>query len=234
MVSSTRPRCATRPPRSPGQPPATMTSPPRSPTGPGSRRASAPRRQVRPSSRASSRPARVRSAAPSRRRRPRGDPQPAGARRRRGRGPPRGRPRPGLRTGHRARPRSGQCTAEPDAYRLGARLCAEDVGARSGLQVEVFDRDALAELGCGGLLGVNAGSTDEPRMIQLRLPAGGCQHAPDAGRQGHHVRLRRHQPQARRRVALADEERHVRRGGDPGGDGGAERAGTDRPRSPAT
>ena len=41
------------------------------------------------------------------------------------------------------------------------------VAASSGLQVEVFDADALAALGCGGLLGVNAGSDEPPRMIKL-------------------------------------------------------------------
>jgi len=53
---------------------------------------------------------------------------------------------------------------------LTARRMAEvarEVGARSGLQVEVFDEEALAELGCGGLLGVNAGSHEPPRMIRL-------------------------------------------------------------------
>ena len=35
------------------------------------------------------------------------------------------------------------------------------------MQIEVFDEDALAELGCGGMLGVNAGSTEPPRMIKL-------------------------------------------------------------------
>ncbi|MGK9148181.1 leucyl aminopeptidase [Plantibacter flavus] len=42
------------------------------------------------------------------------------------------------------------------------------VGATHGLAVEVFDKDALIALGTGGLLGVNAGSVEEPRMIQLR------------------------------------------------------------------
>lgn len=37
-----------------------------------------------------------------------------------------------------------------------------------GLEAEVFDRQQLIELGCGGLLGVNAGSVDEPRMVKLR------------------------------------------------------------------
>ncbi|QZY51401.1 leucyl aminopeptidase family protein [Leucobacter tenebrionis] len=36
-----------------------------------------------------------------------------------------------------------------------------------GLEVEVFDREALMRLGTGGLLGVNAGSVEEPRMIKV-------------------------------------------------------------------
>lgn len=36
-----------------------------------------------------------------------------------------------------------------------------------GLKAEVFDRAKLIKLGCGGLLGVNAGSVDEPRMVKL-------------------------------------------------------------------
>ena len=45
---------------------------------------------------------------------------------------------------------------------------AIQVGAESGLEVEVVDRAGLVELGCGGLLGVNQGSVEEPRMIVLR------------------------------------------------------------------
>jgi leucyl aminopeptidase len=41
------------------------------------------------------------------------------------------------------------------------------LGADRGLEVEVFDKDALIELGCGGLLGVNQGSAAPPRMIKL-------------------------------------------------------------------
>ncbi len=44
---------------------------------------------------------------------------------------------------------------------------AVEVGKASGLTVEVFDRDQLAEMGCGGMLGVNAGSTEPPRMVRL-------------------------------------------------------------------
>ncbi|GHJ45640.1 hypothetical protein Cs7R123_29820 [Catellatospora sp. TT07R-123] len=46
--------------------------------------------------------------------------------------------------------------------------CAARVANGAGLETEIFDRDALLELGCGGLLGVNAGSADPPRMIRMR------------------------------------------------------------------
>jgi leucyl aminopeptidase len=45
---------------------------------------------------------------------------------------------------------------------------ATSLGADRGLDVEVFDKDALVELGCGGLLGVNQGSAEPPRMIKVR------------------------------------------------------------------
>jgi len=41
------------------------------------------------------------------------------------------------------------------------------LGAESGLEVEVFDEPALIALGCGGLLGVNAGSDEPARMVRL-------------------------------------------------------------------
>ncbi|MGF6824043.1 leucyl aminopeptidase [Microbacterium sp. ZKA21] len=44
---------------------------------------------------------------------------------------------------------------------------AVDLGARFGFDVELFDKQALIDLGCGGLLGVNQGSVEEPRMIKL-------------------------------------------------------------------
>jgi leucyl aminopeptidase len=44
---------------------------------------------------------------------------------------------------------------------------AESLGKVAHLEVEVFDEDQLAEMGCGGLLGVNAGSAEPPRMIKL-------------------------------------------------------------------
>jgi leucyl aminopeptidase len=44
---------------------------------------------------------------------------------------------------------------------------AERLAEESGLTCEVFDEKALAKLGCGGLLGVNAGSGEPARMIKL-------------------------------------------------------------------
>lgn len=45
---------------------------------------------------------------------------------------------------------------------------AVELGARFGFDVEAFDKAQLIELGCGGILGVNAGSAEEPRLIVLR------------------------------------------------------------------
>lgn len=44
---------------------------------------------------------------------------------------------------------------------------ANRMGKAAGLKVELFDKNALIRLGCGGLLGVNAGSIEQPRMIKL-------------------------------------------------------------------
>ena len=58
----------------------------------------------------------------------------------------------------------------PAGFLTAAKMAeaAVEIGARTGLQVEVFDRDALVALGCGGLLGVNKGSVQPPRMVRLR------------------------------------------------------------------
>ena len=64
----------------------------------------------------------------------------------------------------------------PPAHLTASRIAdvATVLGARAGLGVEVFDRDDLVRLGCGGLIGVNGGSTDEPRMVKLMYrPAAG-------------------------------------------------------------
>jgi leucyl aminopeptidase len=67
----------------------------------------------------------------------------------------------------------------PPAY-LPARVLAEravEVAKASGLQVEVFDKDKLEVMGCGGLLGVNRGSVEPPRMVRLTYnPRGATGH----------------------------------------------------------
>nr|WP_167219124.1 leucyl aminopeptidase [Kribbella shirazensis] len=57
------------------------------------------------------------------------------------------------------------------ATTLSAARMAEvalEVGQATGLQVEVFNKEQLTAMGCGGLLGVNRGSVEPPRMIRLR------------------------------------------------------------------
>jgi leucyl aminopeptidase len=49
----------------------------------------------------------------------------------------------------------------------GLAELASELGPSRGLEVRVYDKDELIEMGCGGLLGVNAGSSEPPRMIRL-------------------------------------------------------------------
>ncbi|WP_062202034.1 leucyl aminopeptidase [Demequina salsinemoris] len=51
------------------------------------------------------------------------------------------------------------------ATRMGE--VAEQLGDRYGFEVDALGPEELAEMGCGGLLGVNAGSAEEPRLIVL-------------------------------------------------------------------
>ncbi|MGL3807706.1 leucyl aminopeptidase family protein [Paeniglutamicibacter sp. R2-26] len=66
------------------------------------------------------------------------------------------------------------CNAPPS--HLTAVALAEvagELGERFGFQVQEFGREELIALRCGGLLGVNAGSAQEPRMLKLHYaPAG--------------------------------------------------------------
>ncbi len=57
----------------------------------------------------------------------------------------------------------------PPAH-MTARMIADKavaLGAASGLGVEVFNKDQLIEMGCGGMVGVNRGSVEPPRMVRL-------------------------------------------------------------------
>lgn len=44
---------------------------------------------------------------------------------------------------------------------------ALELGPLAGVEVEVFGEEQLIEMGCGGILGVNLGSEDEPRLIKM-------------------------------------------------------------------
>ncbi len=46
---------------------------------------------------------------------------------------------------------------------------AKDLAAQYGFDIEIFGKEELIELGCGGLLGVNRGSYEPPRMIKLHF-----------------------------------------------------------------
>lgn len=72
---------------------------------------------------------------------------------------------------------------DPPAVLTATRMAdiASNLGPDQGLHVEVFDKVALIEMGCGGLLGVNAGSHEAPRMIKLT-------YTPENGN-GHHLSL---------------------------------------------
>jgi len=48
------------------------------------------------------------------------------------------------------------------------------IAGETGLKVEVFNKDQLLAMGCGGMIGVNRGSVEPPRMVRLTYkPAGG-------------------------------------------------------------
>jgi len=60
----------------------------------------------------------------------------------------------------------------------GMAQIATAIGKETGLKVEVFNKAALVKLGCGGLLGVNQGSSEPPAMIKLTYaPRGGGRNA---------------------------------------------------------
>jgi leucyl aminopeptidase len=57
----------------------------------------------------------------------------------------------------------------PPAHLTARRIAdmAVTIGAATGLAVEIFDEHDLAAMGCGGLLGVNRGSVEPPRLVKL-------------------------------------------------------------------
>jgi leucyl aminopeptidase len=49
---------------------------------------------------------------------------------------------------------------------------AQQIAAQTGLRVEVYDKDQLISMGCGGIVGVNRGSVNPPRMVKLSYRPG--------------------------------------------------------------
>ena len=87
---------------------------------------------------------------------------------------------------------------------------AVELGPDAGLTVEVFNKDDLASDGLRRhhrrQPGFDRAAADGQAHLLPAQPEG----APGDGRQGDHVRLRRHQPQAERRVPPGHEDGHVR------------------------
>ena len=110
------------------------------------------------------------------------------------------------------------------------------LATESGLEVEVFDKDALVELGCGGLLGVNMGSDEPPRMIKLTYRPAGADGSP-ATPTGHLALVGKGIMYDAGGISLkpsdamhcGDEAGHVGRGGGPRLDAHAARPGLPRP-----
>ena len=89
---------------------------------------------------------------------------------------------------------------------------AREMAEARGLAIQVWGKDELREQGMNAILAVNSGSAQEPalRDDEVRLRQRGREDA-GRGRQGHHLRQRRHLDQARRPHG-EHEARHVRRG----------------------
>ena len=110
---------------------------------------------------------------------------------------------------------------------LAAR--AEEIAAaHDSVSAEVLGREEIAAKEMGGLVAVSQGGPEEPRLIVLRYSGGGRADA-GPGRQGRHLRHRRHLDQALGRHAR-DEDGHVgRRRGARGGRGDRRAGAAGRP-----
>ena len=67
----------------------------------------------------------------------------------------------------------------PPAH-LTAKMIAEraqNIGAEADVKVEVFTKDQLLAMGCGGMIGVNRGSVNPPRMVKISYQPGGSKAA---------------------------------------------------------
>jgi leucyl aminopeptidase len=67
----------------------------------------------------------------------------------------------------------------PSTHMTASRMAkvAQNMARDSHLTVQVFDQNKLIQMGCGGILGVNAGSSEPARMIKVRYqPKGATGH----------------------------------------------------------
>lgn len=55
---------------------------------------------------------------------------------------------------------------------------AVEIAGATGLKVEVFNKDQLLAMGCGGIIGVNRGSVEPPRMVRLTYKPVGAKGKP--------------------------------------------------------
>jgi len=67
----------------------------------------------------------------------------------------------------------------PPAH-LTAKMFADQalkIGTERDIAVEVFNKDQLLAMGCGGMIGVNRGSVNPPRMVKISYQPGGSKAA---------------------------------------------------------
>ena len=110
------------------------------------------------------------------------------------------RPWPRPATGSTRRPATSPRRPSPTPSSAAAQGARKGRGAPK-VNIKVLDEKQLAELGCGGILGVGGGSSRAAAAGRAHLLPQGRQAAPRAGRQGHHLRLGRPDHQARREHA---------------------------------
>ena len=115
------------------------------------------------------------------------------------------------RTAWTSRATSATCRATSARRRYLGERALELAPEFPDVKVTVLERKEIEELGMGSFLSVTNGSDEPPRFIVLEYTRRRARReAAGAGRQGHHVRHRRHLAQAGRRHG-PDEVRHVRR-----------------------
>jgi leucyl aminopeptidase len=64
---------------------------------------------------------------------------------------------------------------------LTARMIADkavDIANATGLEVSVYNKDQLIQMGCGGVIGVNQGSVEPPRVVKLSYVPKGATKTP--------------------------------------------------------